>query len=192
MGRFSLDLRSISLPSPSFFHSTRYHFCSWWSILKQKRNTQNETIRITSLWIYVQERVKAFLPCSTVKHKTHTLSTGYCLGCQKHYVDGLARSLLVSTSGVFVSISGSLSMHWTCFQVLRLSDGQAREKSVWYILTATTSSLFLPIQLGFFFPLYFINDTFSDSNAMLQDVECSLKMTNTIFKDVVLYYFMLP
>jgi len=130
---------------------------------------------------YVQQR--------STKH-THTLSIGYCLGCQKHYVDGLARSLLVSPSGIFVRISGSLSMHWTCSRVLHLSDGQAREKSVWYILTAKTSSSFiLTDRVKSFFP-YFIKDNFS--NATLHDVEYSLKMKNTIFKDVVLHYFMLP
>ena len=126
----------------------------------QKKKKHIKWIIFTSLWIYVQERIKAFLLCSTAKYKTHTLTMGYCLGCQKHYVDGLARSLLVTPSGVFVSISGSLSMHWTCFHVLHLSDGQAREKSVWYILTAMTSSLFILSDTLSSFYSYFINDIF--------------------------------
>jgi len=162
MCRFFLDPRRLSLRFPSFFHSTRYHFCSWWSILKQKRNTLTK-------WNYVyiplnlstRTRQDISPRFNSEVQNTHTLSVGYCLGCQKHYVDGLARSLLVSPSGIFVSISGSLSMHWTCSHVLHLSDGQAREKSVWYILTATTSSSFvLTDTVKSFFPLIF-NDNFS-------------------------------
>jgi hypothetical protein len=85
---------------------------------------------------------------------------GYCLGCQKHYVDGLARSLLVSPIGIFVSISASLSMHRTCFHVLHLSDGRASEQSVWYTLTAKTSSSFILTDTVSSFSPYSINDIF--------------------------------
>jgi hypothetical protein len=77
-----------------------------------------------------------------------------------HYVYGLARSLLVSPTGSFISIPGSLSMHPTCFHVLHFSDGQARAKSVWYFLTAKASSPFiLTDAVSSSFP-YFIKDFF--------------------------------
>jgi hypothetical protein len=111
-------------------------------------------------YVFIYKHVSRNFSCAKpAKNKTDTLNMNYCPGCQTHYVDQLARSPVVSPIGIFVSSSGSLSMHQTCFRVLHLSDGQTREKSVWYFLTAKRSSSFIPTDEGCSFPC-FINDIF--------------------------------